>query len=47
MATKKFQVIIKHQTNIKISIYSDLLKYKIRDFLYDPTLNIHLIQKIN
>ena len=45
MATKQSQIIIKHQTNIIISIYSDLLKNKIGDFLYDPTLNINLIQK--
>ena len=45
MATKQSQIIIKHQTNIIISIYSDLLKNKIGDLLYDPTLNINLIQK--
>ena len=45
MATNQSQIIIKHRTNIIISVYSDLLKNKIGDFLYDPTLNINLIQK--
>ena len=45
MATKPSQIIIKHQTNIIISIYSDLLKNEIGDFLYDSTLNINLIQR--
>ena len=45
MATNQTQIIIKHQTNIIISVYSDLLKNKIGDFLYDPTLNINLIPK--
>ena len=45
MATNQSQIIIKHQTNIIISVYSDLLKNKIGEFLYDPTLSINLIQK--
>ena len=45
MATKQSQKIIKHQTNIIILVYSDLLKNKIGGFLYDPTLNIYSIQK--
>ena len=45
MATNQSQIIIKHRTNIIISVYSDLLKNKIGDFLYGPTLNINLIQK--
>ena len=45
MAANQSQIIIKHQTNIIISVYSDLLKNKIGDLLYDPTLNINLIQK--
>ena len=44
MATKQSQIIIKHQTNIIISIYPDLFKNKLGYFLYDPTTNINLIQ---
>ena len=35
----------KHGSNTIISVYSDLLRNKVGDFLYDPKLSINLIQK--
>ena len=35
----------KHDSNTIISVYSELLKNKVGDFLYDPNLTINLIQK--
>ena len=35
----------KYDSNTIVSVYSDLLKDKVGDFLYDPNLTINLIQK--
>ena len=37
--------VFKHDSNTIISVYSELLKNKVGDFLYDPKLSINLIQK--
>ena len=45
MAHKNSHIVFKHDSNTIISVYSDLLKNKVGDFLYDPKLSINLIQK--
>ena len=35
----------KHHSNTIISVYSNLLKNKIGEFLYEPNLAINIIQK--
>ena len=45
MARKNSQIVFKHDSNTIISVYSEWLKNKVGDFLYDPNLPINLIQK--
>ena len=45
MAQKNSHIVFKHDSNTIISVYSELLKNKVGDFLYDPNLTINLIQK--
>ena len=45
MAHKNSQVVFKHDSNTIIWVYSELLKNKVGDFLYDPNLTIYLIQE--
>ena len=45
MAHKNSHIVFKHDSNTIISVYSELLKNKIGDFLYHPNLTINLIQK--
>ena len=45
MAHKNSHIVFKHDSNTIISVYSELLKNKVGDFLYDPKLSINLIQK--
>ena len=45
MAHNNSHIVFKNDSNTIISVYSDLLKNKVGDFLYDPKLSINLIQK--
>ena len=45
MAHKNSHIMFKHDSNTIISVYFELLKNKVGDFLYDPNLTINLIQK--
>ena len=45
MAHKNSHIVFKHDSNNIISVYSDLFKNRVGNFLYDPKLSINLIQK--
>ena len=45
MAHKNLHVLFIHDLNTLISVYSNLLKNKVGDFLYNPNLTYNLIQK--